>query len=263
MAFARLGACHQELRILTTEFFEGSLDTFSGLSSGGDDLNLYDADEEQIQFIPLDVAEPGLSRAWGFEDGEFVDLGLSEKDEFGAYLALSDGSENRLVRDDDGNILLDDDGNALIDETYVPEFLDIASPGVVFGFEVVLPSTGPNPIDIDTICGDVTAGNATGEDLAAALQQLGLLVGDADQDGSVGFLDFLALANNFGQTDVSFSGGDFDCDGSVGFLDFLALANNFGMASASAAAAVPEPSSLLLLATGLLAITQRRRRTNS
>ena len=198
-----------ELRLFTTEFFEGSLDTFSGLSSGGDELNLYDADEEQIQFIPLDVAEPGLSRAWGFEDGEFVDFGLSEVGEFGAYLALSDGSENRLVRDDDGNILLEDDGSALIDESFVPEFLDIAAPGVVYGFDVALPSIGPNPIDLDTLCSDVSAGNATSDDLADALQQLGILAGDADQDGRVGFLDFLQLANHFGQSDASFSGRRF------------------------------------------------------
>lgn len=54
------------------------------------------------------------------------------------------------------------------------------------------------------------------------------LPGDADGNGEVNFLDFLALAQNFGKTDAAFADGDFDGDGTVGFLDFLALANNFG-----------------------------------
>ena len=57
---------------------------------------------------------------------------------------------------------------------------------------------------------------------------LGTLRGDADGDGEVAFLDFLVLANNFGNADAAFADGDFDCDGSVGFLDFLVLANHFG-----------------------------------
>lgn len=87
------------------------------------------------------------------------------------------------------------------------------------------------------------------------------LAGDADGDGTVAFLDFLALANNFGQSGVGFEGGDFDCDGTVAFLDFLALANNFG-ASASAVSAVPEPSGLVLLAAAFsfAGITRRRRK---
>ena len=55
------------------------------------------------------------------------------------------------------------------------------------------------------------------------------LAGDANSDGSVNFLDFLVLANNFGDSVVGgVLDGDFDEDGVVSFLDFLALANNFG-----------------------------------
>ena len=57
------------------------------------------------------------------------------------------------------------------------------------------------------------------------------LPGDADGDGMVGFLDFLALARNFGSSNATLADGDFDGNGSVNFLDFLVIANNFGTSS--------------------------------
>lgn len=55
------------------------------------------------------------------------------------------------------------------------------------------------------------------------------LIGDADSNGSVDFLDFLILAANFGtHTGTGAMSGDFDEDGEVNFVDFLALAENFG-----------------------------------
>ena len=83
------------------------------------------------------------------------------------------------------------------------------------------------------------------------------LSGDADGDGSVGFLDFLALANNFG-SEGGFEDGDFNCSGSVDFQDFLALANSFG--TSQAASSVPEPSSTLLFGFGALMLGLVRRR---
>lgn len=60
-------------------------------------------------------------------------------------------------------------------------------------------------------------------------QILGTTPGDANLDGFVNFLDFLALAEQFGaEGTATWSGGDFDGDGSVNFADFLILANNFG-----------------------------------
>ena len=83
--------------------------------------------------------------------------------------------------------------------------------------------------------------------------------GDTDANGEVNFLDFLALAENFGQ-DGGWGQGDFDGDGQVAFLDFLALAENFGQ-SAPAAASVPEPNASLIAAfaiLGLIGFRQRR-----
>jgi hypothetical protein len=60
------------------------------------------------------------------------------------------------------------------------------------------------------------------------------LIGDANNDGEVGFEDFLILAQNFGKVDAVFADGDFNLDGVVGFADFLLLANNFGQGRNSA-----------------------------
>jgi|GEM_PF-6600246 len=54
------------------------------------------------------------------------------------------------------------------------------------------------------------------------------VVGDANQDGSVNFADFLILSANYGsETDAAFAEGDFDGDGVVSFTDFLLLSENF------------------------------------
>ena len=83
--------------------------------------------------------------------------------------------------------------------------------------------------------------------------------GDTDANGEVNFLDFLALAENFGQ-DGGWAEGDFDGDGQVAFNDFLALAENFGQSVPAAAAAVPEPTGLLMAAFGLLGVVGLRKR---
>lgn len=124
--------------------------------------------------------------------------------------------------------------------------------------------------DINALCSEIAAmtnnaafdltqeGMVNGDDLQAFLDSTSLLAGDADFDGNVAFLDFLALANAFGSNEATWSSGDFDCTGDVGFLDFLSLANNFGM-SAAAAASVPEPSSALLLLGSLVCLVSASR----
>ena len=87
----------------------------------------------------------------------------------------------------------------------------------------------------------------------------GVLAGDLDQDGSVGFADFLLLSANFGQTVDSYEQGDIDCNGTVAFADFLALSANFGQSSATPAE-VPEPSSQVLMIGSLLAMLLMARR---
>ena len=84
--------------------------------------------------------------------------------------------------------------------------------------------------------------------------------GDTNLDGEVNFIDFLALAENFGE-DGGWRQGDFDGNGQVAFNDFLALAEDFGQSvPAAAAAAVPEPTSLSIALFGLLGLIGFRRR---
>ena len=93
------------------------------------------------------------------------------------------------------------------------------------------------------------------------LAALNTLPGDLNGNGDVAFADFLVLADNFGQSGVGYPAGDIDLEGTVAFADFLALADNFGKTPGAVAAAVPEPSPLVLLSgTALVTCGWRKRR---
>ena len=66
------------------------------------------------------------------------------------------------------------------------------------------------------------------------------LPGDLDQDGVVGFADFLQLSANFGAMDALPEMGDIDGDTSVGFSDFLILSQNFGRTQSPSEPAEPQ-----------------------
>ena len=74
----------------------------------------------------------------------------------------------------------------------------------------------------------------------ALMEALGTSLGDLDLDGQVSFLDFLTLAEHFGEADSGYPAGDIDLNGETDFQDFLTLARNFG--KSAAIASVPEPS---------------------
>lgn len=94
--------------------------------------------------------------------------------------------------------------------------------------------------------------------------------GDANLDGTVNLQDFNRLAANFGSIAGDWTQGDFNYDMNVNLADFNRLAANFGLSAspegptpqdwARLAAAVPEPSSLLLAGAGALLAMRRRRR---
>lgn len=84
------------------------------------------------------------------------------------------------------------------------------------------------------------------------------LLADANGDGTVDLLDLAILGNNFNLTPATFAQGDFNGDSVVDLLDLSILGSDFGN-SASAAAAIPEPTSAALLLGGVIAGCIRRR----
>lgn len=137
---------------------------------------------------------------------------------------------------------------------YIEDGLALLDAAVEYALSSIVPPPNPNDcnndgvFDInDTLC-------ATPDTLGGILTAANLIQGDADGDGTVAFADFLTLSANFGQ-DGSYTEGNFDLLDNIAFADFLILSANFGQSS-GAAAAVPEPSSFLLLlcCSGILAI---------
>ena len=93
------------------------------------------------------------------------------------------------------------------------------------------------------------------------------LPGDANLDGKVDVNDLTIVLSNFGSaTGMTWGQGDFNYDGRVDVNDLTILLSHFGQSagsSAAALAAVPEPSTLVLIGLGvvsLVACTCRRRR---
>ena len=108
----------------------------------------------------------------------------------------------------------------------------------------------------------VAADMAAGPDVVPGMNKL---VGDFNADGKVDFADLLILAQNYGKmSGALLSQGDANADGGVGFDDLLLLAQNYGKTAAGepvAAAPVPEPASLSVIAlAGAIMVPRNRRR---
>ena len=87
------------------------------------------------------------------------------------------------------------------------------------------------------------------------------LPGDADLDGSVLVSDLNIVGTNWQQSPDPWGSGDFNVDGVVDVMDLNALALNWQESiPTAAAAAVPEPSTILLLVFGLAGMLLRRHR---
>ncbi|MFP4052643.1 MAG: PEP-CTERM sorting domain-containing protein [Phycisphaerae bacterium] len=85
--------------------------------------------------------------------------------------------------------------------------------------------------------------------------------GDASLDGKVSLADLSALAGNWNSTTATWDEGDFTGDGKVSLADLSALAGNWNAGvSGVGNVAVPEPTTLCLLALGSLAAIRRRRK---
>ena len=99
-------------------------------------------------------------------------------------------------------------------------------------------------------------GSVTSEDVTEMLEVADRLPGDANFNGEVEFVDFLALADSFGQ-EAGWSSGDFNCNGVVQFDDFLTFAESFRSVNQVSTAAAPEPSSAILAAMCILFLIKR------
>ncbi len=88
--------------------------------------------------------------------------------------------------------------------------------------------------------------------------EFGSPMGDINYDGLVDGGDYTIWADHYGQSDVGFSGGDLNGDGVVNGGDYTLWADNYNLGGAGASA-VPEPTSLALLATAAAATGLKRK----
>jgi hypothetical protein len=111
----------------------------------------------------------------------------------------------------------------------------------------------------------VTSGSTSYKEsgfLAIAATAISPLPGDADRNGTVNGADLNVVLSNYNGT---FSGdtwvlGDFDGNGTVNGVDLNVVLSNYNQSSGGASAAVPEPSTLLLIAAGIVGLLARGRR---
>lgn len=221
-------------------------DTFSGLSSGGDQLNIYTPDAvdaegnlniplvDPIIQIDLPAAVTGQSLAWD-SDGNFLDFSVSGGTPItGAYPALHDGSETD------------------------PPFsaLDTASPGYVEGLDVA-PASGVQPtlerlfpdephvncpVEVAS-CDADGDGDCDLDDLDALYAANGSAgpeldidgSGTVDQDDIDDWLTEASDSDNPAKADPShiYIVGDLNLSGFVDSSDLGLLLNNFGGANAN------------------------------
>ena len=88
---------------------------------------------------------------------------------------------------------------------------------------------------------------------------LNTLFGDSNVDGSVNGTDLNAVLSYYNQSGQAWATGDFNFDGSVNGTDLNTVLSNYNQSLSSSTAAVPEPSTLLLMVLGLVGLLAARR----
>jgi hypothetical protein len=98
---------------------------------------------------------------------------------------------------------------------------------------------------------------------ATSVELVSTYAGDFDEDGDVDDDDRIAWEGGFGSAPAVHMTGDANANALAGGFDFLTWQRQLGNGGGAALAAVtiiPEPSSLLLAALGLLTLSARRKR---
>ncbi len=104
------------------------------------------------------------------------------------------------------------------------------------------------------------SGSIVGTGINAAAQTHAFLLtpampGDANLDGTVNGVDLDAVLSNYNKTGMTWAQGDFNGDGVVNGVDLdIVLSNYNKTAGVPSMAAVPEPSTLAMLALGAIAM---------
>lgn len=214
--------------------------SWPSLNNGGDMIALWsDADEYAADGEAAGDRENfGAVVSVTYDDGsdDWPDVGQ------GNSISIADLAENGSLGT---NWILSTDGDG---ESFFASPVIASQPdhtGGDFGTPGVF---GASPLPTSDLNGDglVNASDAAlicdraGNDVDAFLQEIGVIPGDLDLNGSVEFADFLILSGSFGLVEGSHYGlGDADCENGVDFADFLVLSGNFGTSAASHV--VPEP----------------------
>ena len=97
---------------------------------------------------------------------------------------------------------------------------------------------------------------------ATSVELVSTFGADFDEDGDVDGDDLAAWEGGFGSAPAAHMTGDANANALATGFDFLIWQRQFdnGGVTAAAAATIPEPSSLLLTALGLLTLSARRKR---
>ena len=99
-----------------------------------------------------------------------------------------------------------------------------------------------------------TAGQGRLVGLNLAVFALHLLSGDANGDGTVDINDLTIVLANYNQTGMTWSQGEFTGSGTVDINDVTIVLANYGTTSGTGMKAVPEPSCVVLLGVGAIAL---------
>jgi hypothetical protein len=143
----------------------------------------------------------------------------------------------------------------------------VRSAAIDFYVDNVLAQTRPRPTTVYGFDSIVLGSGLTANGYTALVDNIHVSIatvnfpGDANWDGTVDIADLSILLANFDKTGMTWASGDFNADGSVDIVDLSNLLTNFdktAVASAPSIAAVPEPSSAVLVVITAVGLLRRR-----